>query len=117
MKIFFLLVFCSGALGAATAPSCHLIHLQGPINFEKDAYQIKVNPGSQSEKTFRFKDSHLTRIAPFVKLEAAGDFIFATRDPQTRSQILEIKSIDYGVPDPLNGRGLKYLQKTDCPKT
>lgn len=115
--IKYLLLFLLPVQVFAVGPGCHLLLLKGTVRPipKSSYYELQVNERTQSERVFKFKENQITRIAPYIKLGIQGEFIFKEKDPQTGSTIEEIKSSDYSVPDPLNGRGMKYSGPIKCP--
>lgn len=114
LGLFALLILLSLPLQAAK--DCYRHRVRGKITITENGASILVNAGTKSERTFRFTEPQLARVAGHTHLNVVTDLILPSLHPVSGSEVLAIESIRDTVPHPLRGSGPEGIRKVSCPQ-
>ncbi len=114
----FLILFLSFTVHAA-APGlgCGTYEFQGVPKLNKDGIQLFVNVSTLSEISLSPTIKDQGNLAPYVDLPVKGTLRISKITGPRSAKVMDLKNLNYGVPDPLNNTKhtfLKMQKKAKC---
>jgi hypothetical protein len=102
---------------AADARECVEFRLRGQVIVDQSEFYLQVRPGTQSQRRFGVVRAEEHKLAPLGLQFVEGEFLLEDADLSGGAQLLQVKSIQRAVPDPLNPeKDLIRGKKVSCPK-
>ncbi len=98
---------------------CGVYQFKGFSKIQGQEMVLLINEGTQSQIVLKVARSQESKIAPYLDKVSLGELRLNKILNQWQGEILEIKNIDFSLPDPLNPKNhsyLKLIKNEECKK-